>query len=266
VFADIERDTLTIDPQAISAAINPRTEAILATHVYGNPCDVTAIETIAARHGLAVIYDAAHAFAVRYQGRSLLSWGDLSMVSLHATKLFHTAEGGLMVGANQSALAKLEWMRRFGHNGPEAFHGVGTNAKMTELQAAIGLAVLPHVDSILAARQQICSRYDQALLSGSLPITKPHFREGTEQNFSYYPILLPDEVTLLRLKASLEQQQIFTRRYFYPSLSERFGDTATSTPVCGDVSRRVLCLPLSGQMPEAAVDRVIAGVLRGLAS
>ncbi len=264
VFADIEPDTLTISPPAIEAAITPRSEAILATHVYGNPCDVEAIEKIAQRHGLAVIYDAAHAFGVRYRGRSILEWGDLSMVSLHATKLFHTAEGGLMAGSNAAALAKLEWMRRFGHNGPEAFHGVGTNAKMTEIHAAIGLSVLPLIAQILAARQAIFARYDQAFDDEQWPIQRPVVRAETQHNFAYYPIVLPSESVLLRLKQTLEEAKIFTRRYFYPSLAGLFGGTDESTPVCADVSRRVLCLPLSAQMTSTAIERVIAGVRRGL--
>ena len=130
-FVDIEPDTLTIDPKAVEAAITPKTEAILATHVFGNPCDVEALDAIAAKHGIAMIYDAAHAFGVTYNGKSLLEYGDASMVSLHATKLFHAVEGGFIVAKDPVVSEKMEWMRRFGHKGQEEFHGVGINAKMS---------------------------------------------------------------------------------------------------------------------------------------
>ena len=154
-FADIEPDHLTIDPAAVEAAIGPDTEAIVATHVFGNPCDCEALEAIASKHGLALIFDAAHAFGVRYKGKSILEYGDASMVSLHATKLLHAVEGGFVVAKDPLVAEKIEWMRRFGHKGPEEFYGVGINAKMSELHAAMGLCNLRHLEAILKKRQEV---------------------------------------------------------------------------------------------------------------
>ena len=155
-FVDIEPGYLTIDPAAVEAAISPDTEAILATHVFGNPCDCEALETIASKHGLAMIYDAAHAFGVRYKGKSILEYGDASMVSLHATKLMHAVEGGFVVARETEVAEKIEWMRRFGHKGPEAFHGVGINAKLSELHAAMGLCNMRHLSEIGEKRKAAC--------------------------------------------------------------------------------------------------------------
>jgi len=162
-FADIEPDTLTLDPIAVEAAITSKTEAILATHVYGNPCDCEGLEKVARKHGLALIYDAAHAYGVRYRGKSILSYGDASMVSLHATKLFHSVEGGFVVAKDPAVDTKIEWMRRFGHNGNEAYHGVGINAKMSEFHAAMGLCMHRHVEQVTVNRHAACLAYEEGI-------------------------------------------------------------------------------------------------------
>lgn len=260
-FADIEPEHLTIDPAAAEAAITPRTEAIVATHVFGNPCDVEALEAIAAKHNLAIIYDAAHAFGVRYQGRSLLEWGDVSMVSLHATKLFHTVEGGFVVAKDPATAEVLEWMRRFAHKGQEDFHGVGINAKMSELHAAMGLAIFPHLPEILRRRRELIGFYDAALAQGHRSARRAlRLRPETEWNWSYYPVLCESEATLLELVGQLSAKQIFPRRYFYPALHEvpaiHPGALPGDCPIASDIARRIVCLPLAASFDESDLDRI----------
>ena len=167
VFVDINPEFLTIDETKIEAAITPKTTAILATHVFGNPCNVEEIERIAIKHDLKVIYDAAHCFGVKHKGRSLFEFGDVSTCSFHATKLFHTGEGGAMFCNNEDLHKKLFYSHNFGHNGPLEFHGLGINAKMSELQSAMGLAVLPYVKDLIQSRKEIAELYDHFLYSGS---------------------------------------------------------------------------------------------------
>jgi dTDP-4-amino-4,6-dideoxygalactose transaminase len=262
-FADIAARTLNIDPAAVEAAITPDCEAIIATHAFGNPCDVDALQAIASKHGLALIYDAAHAYGVRHNGHSILRYGDASMVSTHATKLFHTVEGGFVTARDPNVAEKVEWMRRFGHQGPEAFQGVGINAKMSELHAAMGLAILPRIERILSRRQATCELYDELLKDAQSP--QPAFRPGpdTEWNYSYYPVLFPDERTLLHQMSELQAAGIFPRRYFYPMLDRALpGRTPSAAlPVASDISSRILCLPLSAHIdPEDA--RLICRILR----
>ena len=260
-FADIETATLTIDPAAVEAAIRPGVEAILATHVYGIPCDVDALARIAERHHVALIYDAAHAFGVRFQGKSILEYGDVSMVSLHATKLFHTAEGGFVAGQHLEALSRIDWMRRFGHRGEEAYWGLGTNAKLSELHAAMGLTVLPYIPQLIPRRSAIVERYDDAIRRAGLPWIRPQIREGTEYNFAYYPVLFPSERTMASVRQCLAERQINTRRYFFPSLESIAElNIAGDCPVSRDVASRVLCLPLASEMDDQAVARVVTAI------
>lgn len=258
-FADIEADYLTIDPQAIEATITSKSEAILATHVFGNPCNVEALEKLAQKHGLALIYDAAHAFGVSYKNRSILEYGDASMVSLHATKLIHSVEGGFVVAADPSVAKKLEWMRRFGHKGSYDFHGVGINAKMNEFCAAMGLCCLEDFDPIIQARSSAVKWYREALSSHSniklLPI-----RDATDWNFAYFPIIFEAERHLTEAMNKMNAHEIYPRRYFYPSLDElAFTKSHQSEPcaVSADISRRILCLPLSSTITKEQVDMVI---------
>jgi len=257
-FADIDARTLNIDPAAVEAAITPDCEAIVATHAFGNPCDVDALQAIASKHGLALIYDAAHAYGVRFRGRSLLCHGDASMVSTHATKLFHTVEGGFVTARDRQVAEKAEWMRRFGHHGPEAFHGVGINAKMSELHAAMGLAILPRMKEITARRQAACALYDELLGSNHAP--RMAFRPGpeTEWNYSYYPVLFPDEHTLLHQLVELQSAGIFPRRYFHPLLDRALPGRAPSAalPAASDISSRILCLPLSDRITSESIHQI----------
>ncbi|MGJ8652855.1 MAG: DegT/DnrJ/EryC1/StrS family aminotransferase [Opitutaceae bacterium] len=257
-FADIELDTLTIDPAAVEAAITPKTEAILATHVFGNPCDVEALDAIGAKHGLAVIYDAAHAFGVRYKGKSILDYGDASMVSLHATKLMHSVEGGFVVAKDPTVAEKVEWMRRFGHNGEEHFHGVGINAKMSEFHAAMGLASFSHIDEILTRRRRLSAEYDKALVDSQ--VVKFAYNNRSESpNYAYYPVLFENEAKLLSTVERCRARGVGVRRYFWPALSDVMNCVTSNndTPIAKDISNRILCLPFAPQYDESVVASVV---------
>lgn len=263
-FADIEPDTLTIDPKAVEAAITQETEAILATHVFGNPCDVEALETIAKKHGLAMVYDAAHAFGVTYKGRSILDYGDASMVSLHATKLMHSVEGGFIVAKDSAVSEKMEWMRRFGHKGQDAFHGVGMNAKLSEFHAAMGLCNLNHIDAILEKRKAISDAYDQAFFSSQHSgLQSLVYRDGASRNYAYYPILLESEEALLNATVRLESGGIYPRRYFYPALDQvsELPSEGLNCPITLSASKTILCLPLSASLDRSVADQVISGII-----
>lgn len=242
VFADIDSETFNIDPSKIEALIDENTQAILATHCFGNPCAIDAINEIAKRHNLKVIYDAAHAFGTTYKGRSIFNYGDISVTSFHATKLYHTIEGGGMFTTSPDVLRTMAYMRNFGHDGPELFLGEGINGKNSEFHAAMGLVNLNYIDDILAKRKELSHNYD--VLLDDLHIVKQRIEPHTEFNYSYYPVLFNDEPTLLKMKKSLEEYEIFTRRYFYPALNRLPYVRSQETPVAEDISRRILCLPL----------------------
>ncbi len=254
IFVDIDPQTLCIDPNLIETAITKNTVAILATHVYGIPCDVKAIEKIARKHNLRVIYDAAHTFAVKYDGRSLASYGDISTLSFHATKLFHMAEGGAIVTNDDLLAHKIKYLRNFGHRGQEDFWGLGINAKTSELHAAMGLCILPHLDEILHAREQICSWYDTLLIGTKL--TRPVIPTHTIYNFIYYPVIFPSETSLLKVKEILNSNSIFPRRYFYPALTKLPYVTDQTAHISEDISTRVLCLPLDAELDFNSVSRI----------
>lgn len=257
VFVDIDEASLAIDPALIEAAITPRTQAIMATHVYGNPCNVKALADIAKRYNLRIIYDAAHAFGVQYEGQSVLNYGDVSTLSFHATKLFHTIEGGGIICNDDAVAHRLSYMRNFGHNGPEAFWGVGINGKNSEAHAAMGLCVLPYVDELIAKRRVISELYDE-LLTGT-GCRRPTIQPGTNlYNYSYYAIVMPSEEALLSVRDELNAADIFPRRYFYPSLNTLDYVSGPAMPVAEDISHRVLCLPLYPDLDLADVRRIAA--------
>lgn len=254
VFVDIHPEYLTIDERLIEEAITPQTTAILATHVFGNPCAVEAMEAIAQKHHLKVIYDAAHAFGVTYKGKSIFEYGDVSTCSFHATKLFHTGEGGAMFTNDKDLHKQLYNYHNFGHNGPLAFHSLGINGKMSELQAAMGLAVLPYMETILQARKQVVEMYD-AMLDFS-KLNKLKLREGTDWNYSYYPVLFETEAALLKAEQALKVQNIFPRRYFYPGLHTLPYVETTHLPVCDSVYKRVMCLPMSHEIKIESIENI----------
>ncbi len=242
VFVDIHPEYLTIDETKIEAAITNKTTAILATHVFGNPCDVRAIETIAKKHNLKVIYDAAHCFGVNYKGKSLFDYGDVSTCSFHATKLFHTGEGGALFANDETLRHQLFYSHNFGHNGPLDFYGLGINGKISELQAAMGLAVFPNMKMILTERKKVVDYYNNSLDFTKLGGLK--IRENTVWNYSYYPIIFESEAQLLRTEKVLNEHQIMPRRYFYPSLNTIEYVKGQTMPISESVAERILCLPL----------------------
>lgn len=242
VFVDIHPEYLTIDETKIEAAITKKTTAILATHVFGNPCNVDKIEEIAKEHNLKVIYDAAHCFGVTYKGQSLFNYGDISTCSFHATKLFHTGEGGAIFCKDEQLNHELFYSHNFGHNGPTAFFGVGINGKMSELQAAMGLTVLPHMLEIVDSRKSAVNHYNDNLDFSYLRRLK--IREKTEWNYSYYPVIFKSEELLLKVVKELNGKDIYPRRYFYPSLNTLNYTKGKQMPTSELISSTVLCLPL----------------------
>jgi dTDP-4-amino-4,6-dideoxygalactose transaminase len=254
VFVDIHPEYLTIDETKIEAAITSRTTCILATHVFGNPCNVEAIEAIAKKHNLKVIYDAAHCFGVKYKGKSIFEYGDISTCSFHATKIFHTGEGGAVFCKDPELFHKIFYSHNFGHNGPLDFYGLGINAKISELQAAMGLSLLPYIEEIIYGRNQVVEFYHQFLKWGRLQ--RINLRENTDWNASYYPVLLPDEDTIFRADELLKENGITPRRYFYPSLNQLPYAERQAMPVSENTASRVLCLPLFAYMPEGAKEKI----------
>jgi len=253
VFVDIDPQTLCIDPNKIEAAITPATKAILPVHVFGNPCDIEAIDAIAKKHNLKVIYDAAHAFNVTYNEQSIFNHGDISIGSFHATKLFHTVEGGSLVVRDKLINDKVELIKRFGHQGDEHVM-LGINAKASEFHAAMGLCNLKYVDDILSRRKTVAGWYDE-LLGDSFerPVQSPE----ANRNYAYYPVLMHDEKRLLSLLAALNQEQIFPRRYFYPSLNKLpYVVGVQSCPVSEDIANRIVCLPLHPGLERVDVEKI----------
>ncbi|WP_405569731.1 DegT/DnrJ/EryC1/StrS family aminotransferase [Winogradskyella sp. Asnod2-B02-A] len=261
VFVDIHSEYLTIDEAKIEAAITPRTSAILATHVFGNPCDIEAIESIAKKHNLKVIYDAAHCFGVTYKGTSVFNYGDVSTCSFHATKLFHTGEGGALF-CKPNYFETMYSHHNFGHDGPENFHSLGVNAKMSEPQAAMGLAVFPYMNTILEERKKVVDAYNNAFINRGLQLMK--IREHTSWNYSYYPVIFKDENQLLKVKQALESVSIFPRRYFYPSLNTLPYIEKHTMEISESISSRVLCLPLYVGLDQKYLKQIIEIIKQSL--
>ncbi len=257
VFVDIDPSTFCIDASKIEAAINENTEAILATHVFGINCDVEAIEAIAKKHNLKVIYDAAHAFGSMHNGKSLLSYGDISTCSFHATKLFHTGEGGCIIANDNELTNKLMLYRQFGHLYDD-YYSVGINGKNSEFHAAMGLCVLPNIEAIIEDRKRISLLYDASLAS---ILQRPKMENALVYNYAYYPVVFKTEEILLQVVAKLKEQQIAGRRYFYPSLNELPFIEKQPCPVSEIISRRVLCLPLYYGLEDEHIETIIKSIL-----
>jgi|TARA_B110000240_G_scaffold107657_1_gene121205 dTDP-4-amino-4,6-dideoxygalactose transaminase len=256
VFVDIDPNYLTIDEKKIEAAITDKTTAILATHVYGNPCNIEAIEKISKKYNLKVIYDAAHCFGVEYKGESIFNYGDISTCSFHATKVFHTGEGGALFCNDAELFKQLLYSHNFGHDGPEKFHGLGINAKMSELQAAMGLSVLPHMHTIFKERKRVCDFYDNNLNFDHFKKIK--IRENTKWNYSYYPIIFNSEELLVNALKKLEIENIFPRRYFFPSLEELpYVNSELKCTIAKDIAARVICLPLYTSIKNLDLKRIV---------
>ncbi len=251
VFVDIEPDTFCIDADKIEVSITKDTKAILAVHVFGFPCDVEKIAIIAKKHNLKVIYDAAHAFGATYKGRSLLDYGDISISSFHATKLFHTIEGGGIVVKEKDISQKVELIKRFGHEGDDHIM-LGINGKASEFQAAMGLTNLKYINGVIAERKLISELYD-SLLTKNLYI--PKVSKGVGRNYAYYPVVFKSEESLLDAIKILNSKKIYPRRYFYPSLNKLgYLQNMQSCPVSEDIASRIICLPLyAGLDPKDVV-------------
>ena len=261
IFVDICPETLCIDANKIESAITDKTQAILATHVYGNPCDVIKIEEIAKKHNLKVIYDAAHAFGVKVNEKSVFEYGDISTCSLHATKLYHSVEGGLIITKDSNLLKKLAHIRNFGISGFDSFSELGLNGKNSEFHAAMGLANLKYVKDIHDKRKKLTEVYDEKLKN--LKAYKIKWHKNANKNYAYYPIVLESEELLLRIKENLDTNEIFTRRYFYPSLASSLPYLPKlELPITEDISKRVLCLPLYYDLSIEEVDIICRIMLR----
>ncbi len=265
VFVDIHDYDFTINEDLIEAAITARTTAILGTHVYGIPCHVEAIQNIAKKYGLKIIYDAAHAFGVRYKNTSLMTYGDVSTLSFHATKLFHTVEGGGLVTSSAELAHRIGYMRNFGHKGQESFWGLGINGKSSEFHAAMGLCVLPQVSEMIKNRKDLCLLYDYYLLNKGFDVSRPIVTLDTEYNYAYYPIVFKTYQQLLLIKEKLNAASIFPRRYFYPSLNKLpYITSKFEVPVAEDISNRVLCLPLYFELDTHIVEHICSIIVEAL--
>jgi dTDP-4-amino-4,6-dideoxygalactose transaminase len=260
VFADIDRASLNVDPTKIEERITPQTTGILLTHVYGNPCDVEAVDKIAKKHGLKVIYDGAHAFGVKYKGQSIFSYGDVVTTSFHATKLFHTIEGGAVTTNDANLLRAMSLLRNFGHIGNDQFEVAGVNGKNSEFHAAMGLVNLKQIDQIMASRKRQSAHYDKAL--AELKVTRPEILPGAEWNYSYYPVIFESEAQLLKSVEMLNANWVYPRRYFYPSLNTVPYVDRREMPVSEDIAKRVLCLPMYHTLREEDIDFVARLLLR----
>ncbi|MCC6487682.1 MAG: DegT/DnrJ/EryC1/StrS family aminotransferase [Candidatus Hydrogenedentes bacterium] len=266
VFSDIDPQTLNLDPGRIEQHINSNTRAILAVHVYGRPCDVDALQSIADRHGLAVIYDAAHAFGVRYKGKSVLTYGDASVLSFHATKLYTTMEGGALVASSARHKERVDFLKNFGIADEEMVIGPGINGKLNEMQAAFGLLQLETVDIEIENRGEISALYRERLASipGISLFAQP---PETLPNNAYFPVLVDEgKFGLCRdgLHAVLRECNIITRKYFhplcshYPCYSALPSSRPENLPVAEDAAARVLCMPIYGTLQLETVDRICA--------
>jgi len=259
VYCDV-KDDYTIDETKLEGLITERTSAILGVHVYGNICNVEAIQQIADKHHLKVIYDAAHAFGVEYRGKGIGDYGDISMFSFHATKVFHTIEGGCLTFRDETLAAQIAKERNFGLNA-EALDCFGTNAKMNEFQAAMGLCNLRHIEAELASRKEAFCRYDLRL-HGTEGLKTLSCVAGLKQNYAYYPVLVEPEIFGMdrdQLAEKLGKAGIFARKYFYPLVSENRAfekDLTADTPQALAFSRKVLCLPLYAHLNLEDVDRI----------
>lgn len=255
IFADIDPETFNLDPKHLERLITPNTSGIVPVHVFGNSCEVEAIDTIAKQYDLKVIYDAAHAFNVKYKGESVLKYGDISTLSFHATKLFHTIEGGALIINDDTLVEKARYLINFGIANAESIPELGTNAKMNEFEAAMGLCMLDEMEEISQKRKEVYERYTHEL-SGivQFQLQNPH----ASQNHSYFPILLKNEGELLEVQHALNHQQISPRRYFYPSLDTlSYIEPKQYCEHSRDISKRILCLPMYPELGQEDQMRII---------
>lgn len=265
IFVDIDPDTLNLDPRGIEAAITPQTTAIMPVHCYGHPCDVRAIGQIAETYGLKVIYDAAHAFGVQTDSGSILTHGDLSVLSFHATKVFNTFEGGAIVSPNATIKTRIDRLKNFGYEGEVKVVLPGINGKMSEINAAFGLLQLKRLDQALERRRQVDARYR----AGLKDVKGIHCVPGAGEkvaNHAYFPVMVRPDYPLSRdgLYEKMRCARIYARRYFYPLISDfpMYRNLASAAPanlpVARGVAESILCLPMSSNLLDADIDRVVS--------
>lgn len=267
VFVDIERNSFNVCPDRIASAITERTSAILPVHCYGNPCQVELLQEIADEHGLKIIYDAAHAFGIEYKGQSLLNYGDLSVLSFHATKVFNTFEGGAIVCRDEKTKAKIDLLKNFGFVDEATVAALGVNGKMNEFQAALGLMQLKYIDGYIADRKRVYGLY-KAMLPGLAGIRVVDFCGEASRNYSYFPVLVEGDFGPSRddLYWWLKKVGVNARRYFYPLISDfpMYRDFNSSEPdnlpIAHDVAARVLCLPIYPGLSDSDVSRVLSEI------
>jgi len=257
VFADINPETFNIDPDFVKASITQNTSAVLPVHVFGNPCDVIKIEQICHENGLRLIFDAAHAFGVNFDGRSILNFGDASILSFHATKIFHTIEGGAIIFREKKDYDQAKMMINFGIADYDKVDILGINCKMNEFQAAMGLSVLDGFETAMSYRKQVWERYFDAF-ENSENVTLQSLNDGCNKNYSYFPVVFRNEEILKGLVAAMKRDDIFPRRYFYPSLNTlnylpEYHECKNSE----SLASRILCLPIYTGLGKNDQDRII---------
>lgn len=253
IFVDIETNNFTIDVTKIEQAITPKTRAIMVVHVFGYACDVEAIQEIADKYNLKVIYDAAHAFGSFYKGKSLCGYGDVSTCSFHATKVFHTIEGGACICKDDKVNELLYHAKKFGHDGDDHIT-LGINGKQSEFNAAMGLALFPYISHLIKERKRVCDLYDSLLVG---MVTRPKVQENLDYNYAYYPVVFKSEDELKKVFRALAEQEIYPRRYFYPSLNTLpYLKNKQTCPVSEDICSRIACLPLYPELSNEIVEKI----------
>ena len=264
IFADIEPNSFNLDTKNIEKLITPNTSAILPVHVFGNACEVEEIEQIANKNNLKVIYDAAHAFDVRYKDKSVLNYGNISTLSFHSTKLFHSIEGGALIINDDELVQKARYLINFGIKNTEEIPHLGTNAKMNEFEAAMGLCVLDDIQEIKQKRKDILETY-RSELNGLVQFQEQNI-DATE-NYSYFPVVFEGEEQLLKVQKALNEEQIFPRRYFYPSLDTlEYIEPKQVCEISRDISKRILCLPIYAELEKEKQNLIIGTIKKNLGS
>ena len=262
VFADIDSQTLNMDPRNIERLITPNTSAIVPVHVFANACEVEKIETIAKKHNLKVVYDAAHAFGVRCKGDSILNYGNISTLSFHATKIFHSVEGGALIINDDSLVEKARYLINFGIKNTEEIPELGTNAKMNEFEAAMGLCVLDDMQDLYAKRRIVYEFYKKEL-EGIVKFQEQN--KDSIQNYSYFPIILESETQLKKIEQALNLKDIFPRRYFHPSLDTLdYISPIQFCEVSRDIASRILCLPMYSELKIEQQRNIIDTLINNL--
>lgn len=268
VFCDINEENYTIDVNKIESLITDKTCAIVPVHVYGQVCDVKKIEEIAKKHNLKVVYDAAHAFGIEVDGKGIGTFGDISMFSFHATKVFNTVEGGALVYNDVALKEKIDKFKNFGINGPERVEMVGINSKMNEFQASMGLCNLRHINEELEKRKKVFEKYNE-LLKDVKGIKILNYQKGVKNNYAYYPVIFDKEVfgrSRDQVKEELEKNNIYTRKYFYPLINDyecyREQYSSKDTPVAKKIADEVLTLPMYANLDLKDVERIVSIILK----